>query len=74
MIHEPGTDLWIHKSESDGMYNEVDHPQNFTAKDIGENPSLENVFGDDYDGVESEQVAVEDSEWLNKIRPPYLES
>jgi hypothetical protein len=26
-ILEPGTKLMIHKSESDGMYNQVDHPQ-----------------------------------------------
>lgn len=27
MIIEPGTGLFIHYSESDGMYNRVDHPQ-----------------------------------------------
>lgn len=27
MIREPGTNVFIHKSESDGMYNAVDHPQ-----------------------------------------------
>jgi hypothetical protein len=27
MIYEPGTGVFLHKSESDGMYNAVDHPQ-----------------------------------------------
>lgn len=27
MVYEPGTHLWVHKSESDGSYNMVDHPQ-----------------------------------------------
>lgn len=27
MIKEPGTGYFIHKSESDGKYNAVDHPQ-----------------------------------------------
>lgn len=27
MIKEPGTGYFIHKSESDGMWNAVDHPQ-----------------------------------------------
>ena len=28
MMYEPGTNFFIHRSESDGIYNEVDHPQN----------------------------------------------
>jgi len=31
MLREPGTGYWIHKSESDGIYNAVDHPQNHVA-------------------------------------------
>lgn len=31
MIKEPGTGLMIHRSESDGIWNRVDHPQNFPA-------------------------------------------
>jgi hypothetical protein len=27
MIKEPGTGYLIHRSESDGIYNQVDHPQ-----------------------------------------------
>lgn len=27
MMREPGTNVFIHKSESDGIYNAVDHPQ-----------------------------------------------
>ncbi len=26
-IHEPGTNVFLHVSESDGMWNAVDHPQ-----------------------------------------------
>ena len=28
MIYEPGTNLFIHRSETDGRYNLKDHPQN----------------------------------------------
>ena len=28
MMYEPGTNHFIHKSESDGKYNLKDHPQN----------------------------------------------
>jgi hypothetical protein len=31
-VIEPGTGLFVHKSESDGMYSAVTHPQNFPAK------------------------------------------
>lgn len=27
MVIEPGTGYFVHKSESDGKYNQVDHPQ-----------------------------------------------
>lgn len=32
MIKEPGTNYFIHKSESDGIYNAVDHPQAHLTK------------------------------------------
>ena len=32
MVKEPGTDFWVHKSESDGMWNLFDHPQNHLSK------------------------------------------
>jgi len=32
MIKEPGTNYFIHKSESDGAYNAVDHPQAHLTK------------------------------------------
>lgn len=70
MIKEPGTELWVHRSESDGRYNRVDHPQNYAPKNIGENQSLKNVFGDAYDGAPSEQIPVPVSSWLDLIRPP----
>jgi len=45
MIFEPGTNLFVHKSESDGMWNRVDHPQNFPA-DTREAIGLKNVRRD----------------------------
>lgn len=39
MIYEPGTNLFIHRSESDGIYNAVDHPQNH-IRTKPENPLL----------------------------------
>lgn len=30
MIKEPGTGYFVHRSVSDGAYNAVDHPQNFS--------------------------------------------
>jgi hypothetical protein len=41
MVKEPGTNLWVHRSESDGMWNRVDHPQNFPA-DVNEAIGLKN--------------------------------
>jgi len=41
MVVEPGTGLLVHRSESDGVYNLVDHPQNFPA-DVGESIGLRN--------------------------------
>lgn len=38
-VKEPGTGLIVHKSESDGPWNPVDHPQNKTA-DLTENIAL----------------------------------
>ncbi len=35
MVYEPGTKLWVHRSESDEMWNRVDHPQNYPA-DVAE--------------------------------------
>ena len=70
MIKEPGTELWVHQSESDGKWNRVDHQQNYAPKNIGENQSLKHVFGDGYDGNPAEQQPVPVSDWLNRIRPP----
>lgn len=40
-VVEPGTGLRVDKRWSDGMWNIVDHPQNFPA-DVGEAINLEN--------------------------------
>lgn len=34
MVVEPGTGYWVHKSESDGEYNAVTHPQARVTKHI----------------------------------------
>ena len=36
MVREPGTGFIVHKSESDGKYNLVDHPQNHVARDYSD--------------------------------------
>jgi hypothetical protein len=41
MVLEPGTGLLVYKGWSDGMWNLVDHPQNFPA-DVGEAVGLQN--------------------------------
>jgi hypothetical protein len=41
MVVEPGTGLLVHRSQTDGKWNIVDHPQNFPA-DVGEAIGLEN--------------------------------
>lgn len=49
MVYEPGTHLWVHKSESDGEYNAVDHPQGRIKMPRADKQQLETVRG--YTGV-----------------------
>jgi hypothetical protein len=46
MVIEPGTGLMVHKAWSDGKWNRVDNPQNFSS-DVSEAISLQNVTGDE---------------------------
>lgn len=46
MVVEPGTGLFVHKSESDGMYNAVHHPQNYSPRDLADGASLRNARPD----------------------------
>lgn len=46
MVIEPGTKLWVHKSETDGKYNIVDHPQGHVKAPKADKISLEHIFGD----------------------------
>lgn len=39
-VKEPGTGLMVHRSESDGKFNIVDHPQNFPPTDLSERIAL----------------------------------
>jgi hypothetical protein len=45
MVVEPGTGYYVHKDESDGKYNLVDHPLNHVQKyvDYGDPFPAENV-------------------------------
>jgi hypothetical protein len=49
-VIEPGTGLFVHKSESDGMWNLVDHPQNFSPKDLDDEKGLRNARPDGTEG------------------------
>ena len=52
MVKEPGTGYWVHRSESDGIYNLVDHPQNFSPESREEGMALPNAVADTYSGSE----------------------
>ena len=41
LVKEPGTGILVDRSWSDGIWNRVDHPQNFPA-DVGESIGLRN--------------------------------
>jgi hypothetical protein len=43
MVKEPGTGLWVHRSESDGKWNRVDHPRNFIKMPPAEPQHLKNA-------------------------------
>ena len=40
IVSEPGTNLRVHYTESDGMWNMVDHPQNYSPKNNRERIGL----------------------------------
>ena len=42
MVVEPGTGLFVHKSESDGRWNAVDHAQNFSPRNLADGAPLRN--------------------------------
>ena len=46
MVREPGTGLWVHKSESDKGYNIVDHPQGHVKAPGADAEILENIYGE----------------------------
>jgi hypothetical protein len=63
MVIEPGTGWLVHRSESDGMWNEVDHPLNHVQKfvDYGdpfpiENARPEQTFELDYLAIDATGV------------------
>lgn len=52
LVREPGTGLMVHKSMNDGMWNRVDHPQNFPA-DTSESLGLQNPRPDLFTPVQN---------------------
>lgn len=50
MVFEPGTGLFVHYTESDGMYNRVDHPQ-LHIKGVSDKIALENPRPDINDAL-----------------------
>lgn len=46
MLMEPGTNLWVHISETDGAYNRVDHPQGNVKAPPADRMALERIFSD----------------------------
>ena len=47
IIREPGTNLLIDKRMSDGIWNRVDHPQNYAPKDLTDAQILKNATGNE---------------------------
>lgn len=47
LVREPGTNLRVDKRMSDGYYNRVDHPQNFSPKDLTDAQALELATGNE---------------------------
>ena len=43
LVIEPGTNLMVDRRESDGYYNIVDHPQNYSFKDFSDPAPLEHI-------------------------------
>lgn len=46
MVIEPGTNIWLHRSETDGKYNRVDHPQGNVKAPPADRMALEKIFID----------------------------
>jgi len=60
MVTEPGTGYRVHKSESDGKFNMVDHPQNFSFGDFSDPKSVEFARPDPMTDVEAALLAEDD--------------
>jgi hypothetical protein len=46
LVFEPGTNFLVHKSETDGNYSLIKHPQNYPPEDIADKISLKWSFPD----------------------------
>ena len=42
MVVEAGTNYLVHRSEDDGMWNLIDHPQNYPPTKLGDAIAIEN--------------------------------
>lgn len=58
MLYEPGTNQWVHISESDGEYNAVDHPQGRIKIPRADAMQLETVRG--YNGRPTQPILLDD--------------
>jgi hypothetical protein len=58
-VREPGTGLFVHKSETDGRWNLVDHPQNFSPPDLVDRSALRFARPDGFEGA-SQFIDTED--------------
>jgi hypothetical protein len=61
-VKEPGTGWKVHWTESDGMWNIVDHPQNFTPHDVSDTIGLRNPRPDI-----NEETSISEASWLGAI-------
>lgn len=47
IVVEPGTKLLVENTMSDGRWNRVDHPQNYSPRNLGDGQRLKNATGDE---------------------------
>lgn len=65
MVIEPGTNYLVHKSESDGRWNIIDHPQNYPPTKLGdaiaiENPRVDRKFENFFNNSQGEILQMSD--------------
>lgn len=66
IIEEPGTGLWVHYSESDGMYNRVTHPQ-LHIKGVSDKIGLEKPNPDNKNAVTVNYLTDENGDYITVL-------